>query len=163
VQQREFARRQVDRFAAHGHFMRGRIQDHFAHLHQALGASGLAARECAHAGRQLLQIEGLDEVIVGAGVEPGHAVGHRIACSGDENGNGAAAFTQGAQHGQAILLRQAQVQQQHGVVLGAQGHVGRLAVLHPVDGEAVLAQTLAHGFSHHGIVFHQQYAHVDYS
>ena len=78
-----------------------------------------AAADGADAGEQLLGVEGLHEVVVGPGVEAGHAVGHRIA-GGDEDHRGrVAGLPHAAQHVEAAHDGQHEVEQ-HAVV-GARG------------------------------------------
>ncbi|MNO03716.1 hypothetical protein D3C81_2244970 [compost metagenome] len=60
----------------------------------------------------------------------------------DQHRQRVAALAQAAQHLQPIESRQAEVQDQQGVVLGAQQAVGAAAVVHAVDREAGLAQSL---------------------
>lgn len=119
-----------------------------------------------------MQVEGLDEVVVCAGIEAGYAVGHSIARGEDQDGDGDAALAQLAHHVESVALGQAEVEQhevEHGGAgfrTGGTGGAGRghgvhgsLAVTHPIDGETVVAQTLAHAIADHVVVFYEQYAH----
>ena len=70
-----------------------------------------------------------------------------------------AAGAQAAQHGKAVLARQAQVEQHQVVDAACQRQLRTRAVPHPVDREAVLAQSALHALADHGVVFDQQDAH----
>jgi len=52
--------------------MRRRVEGEIAVDQHRLGATGAAPGEGANAGGQFVQINRLDEVIVGAGIEAGH-------------------------------------------------------------------------------------------
>ena len=84
-EQRELARRERHFHPVAGHAVRGRIEPQAEVLNARGAASGLAAQQRADARRELVEIEGLDEVVVGARIEPGHPVGDRIARGDDEH------------------------------------------------------------------------------
>src|SRR5581483_11116339 len=85
--------------------------------------------------------------------------GNRVARRDDDHGDLVAPGAQPAQHVEAALPRQPEVEEHAVVGLGAQRRLGRRAVLHPVDAEAVLAQPLAHRLPHHAVVFHEEEPH----
>ena len=62
------------------HLMRDRVELEVGEVQGlAAGARAGAAQQRAQAREQLVEREGLHDVVVGAGVEPGHAVGHGVA------------------------------------------------------------------------------------
>ena len=69
LQQRELARRQRDLRAVAGDAVRGRVEHHAQVLDERRRAAGAAPQQRADARGQLVQVEGLDEVVVGAGIE----------------------------------------------------------------------------------------------
>ena len=71
-----------------------------------------AALERAHARAQLVELEGLDEVIVRAGVESGDALRDAVARAEDERGREAAAGARAAQHLQSVHARKPEVEHQ---------------------------------------------------
>ena len=128
-----------------------------------LSAALVAARHRAHAGGQLFQLEGLDQIVVGSGVQAGHAVGGGIAGGQHDHRGGVAAAAQRAQHAQAGarlgglagLVGQAQVEQQQVEVLGRQRGIRRRHVINPVHRMAFQAQGLAQAVADHAVVFGQ--------
>ena len=107
--------------------------------HQRGRAAGRApAQQRPQAGQQLLALEGLDQVIVGAGVEAFDAGIHGVARGEDEDGH-VAALAQGTGDIHAVDLGQTEVEDDEvgveGVGLG-EGHVAvvgdaDLVALHP--------------------------------
>lgn len=124
-----------------------------------LGTARCAAQQGTDAGQQLVQVIGLEHVVVGPGIQPLDALRHGIARGGHQHGGAVLAGAQVAQHGQTIALGQAQVQQHQVIRLGAQGRVGRVAIARPVHRVLLGAQQVQHGFTDHGIVFNKQQAH----
>ena len=79
---------------------------------RAAAAPGLAAQQRADARGELVQIEGLDEVVVGARIQALHAIGDRIACGDDEHRQRLTARAQRLQQLQAVAPGQPQIEQQ---------------------------------------------------
>ena len=132
-----------------------------------VGTALVAARHGAHAGGQFLQLEGLDQVVVGAGIQAGDTVGGGIAGGQHDHRGGVAAAAQRAQHAQAgarlgrlaRFVRQAQVQQQQVEVFGRQRGMGGRHVVDPVHRMALQAQGLTQAVADHAVVFGEQQAH----
>ncbi len=122
--------------------MRRGIERQIAVADGRIAASRLAANQRPHARAEFVEIERLDEVIVCAGVEALHAVGHRIARGDDQHRQRVAARTQRAQHVETVALGQAEVEQHEIVGLARRRAERRFAVFHPVDREAFAAQCL---------------------
>ena len=101
----------------------------------------LPAQQRADARRELVELERLDEVIVGAGVEARDAIGDRIARGEDQHRARVAAPAHRGEHVEAVAARQAEIEQQEVVHVFAQRELRGAAVLDPVDGEAVLLQS----------------------
>jgi hypothetical protein len=72
-----------------------------------------AAQQRADAGLQLVQVEGLGQVVVGAGVQAEDAVAHRAAGGEDEHRRARPSARAWCQHLQAVQAGQAQVEQHH--------------------------------------------------
>ncbi len=84
------------------------------------GAVGPRAAAAPAASEELGAVKRLDEVVVGAGIEAGHARLHVIACGDDEHGGGARCPDLPG-HIHAIPIGQAQIKE-HGIpVLGLEG------------------------------------------
>ena len=73
---------------------------------------GLAAQQCANARRELVQVERLDQVVIGAGIEALYPVGDRIARGDDENRQLLPKGAGGCQDLETSLARQAEIEQQ---------------------------------------------------
>ena len=118
-----------------------------------------ATQQRADARRELVEIERLDQVIVGAGVEAGDAVGDGVARGHDQHRPRVAARRIARQHVETALSRQAEIEQQQVVHALSQRELAPRGRRDPVDGEAVLRQPAPHAGADHRIVFGEQYAH----
>jgi hypothetical protein len=145
--------------ALHQHFPRGQIQLDLGAADHGMRAAVTAADHRAHPGQQLAELVGLDQVVVGADVQAGHAVVQAIAGREDQHRRLVAPAAGLAQHLRAIQLGQAQVQQHAGVVAVVQRALRQQAVLDPVHRPAVRVQGVAQALSDHLVVFDQQHAH----
>ena len=111
----------------------------------AAGAAALLAGERPQTGQQLFGFKGLGEVVVRAGVQPGHLVLQGGTGGEHQNGQSAAALADFSRHGQSVQLRQHHVQQ-HGVINAAQGVIqSALTVIAEVSGIVVGLQQIADG------------------
>ena len=133
-----------------GHFVTGRVQRDAEMLDDVFRAAGLAPQHRAHARGQLVEVERLDDVVVGAGVQPLDAVVDRVPCGEDEHRHLAAGAPQPLQDLQPVQPRQAEIEQHQVEGLRGQRGLRRDAVLDPVDGQALLAQPEAHRLADHG-------------
>ncbi len=137
----------------------GRIERHTAMEDHRIGPSAPPAQKRADACAQFVQIEGLDEIVIGPGIEPGDARGRRIACAQDENRHVVLAGAQALQHFDAIDARKAQIQNDE-IVHAAGRLFERIgAGPHPVDRIAFVAQAFLHSTPNQAIVFDEEQAH----
>jgi len=123
-------------------------------------APGAAADHGAGARQQLVQVEGLHQVVVRADVEAGDAVGHRVARGDDQHRHVAARAAHRLQHLEAVLARQPEVEQREVVGAVPERELGGGAVAHPVDRVAGVLHAVHHGAADHRIVFHHQHPHA---
>ena len=122
--------------------------------------AGVAApQQGPHPGLQFGQIEGLGQVVVGALVQPAHAVGQGVERGEHQHRHLQLALTQPAQHLQAAQARQADVQDDQVVGLHHQRIVGLLSGVHRVHGIGRLHQRAAECVGQHLVVFDQEDAH----
>ena len=91
-------------------FARGRVEREVGHLQHGAGAAALAAAQRTQSGEQLVELEGLDEVVVGAGVQPGDAVLHAVARGEDEHRHRAPLAAPLAQPAHAVAAGQAEAE-----------------------------------------------------
>jgi len=136
-----------------------RVKPQPAHFDVRTGAAGAAAGERVHAGDQLVQIKRFDQIIVSAGVQPGHAMGHRIARAENQHRRIVLASAQLLQHRQSVLTRQAQIEQHQIKGMAGQRGIRGKAILDPIHGPIFAPQTARNRSADHRVVFHQQDAH----
>ena len=118
-----------------------------------------AARKGAQAGQQFLEVEGLHQVIVGAGIEAGHAVVHGIARGQHQDGRAESRGAQFAADRVPVLQGQHDVQD-HQVVVVDGGLVERaFAIAGDIHRVGLFAQALGDESGNTGFVFHQQNPH----
>src|SRR6202789_564760 len=108
---RVFMSRQGDRQAAAFARAGDRIEPQIAVLYTRTPAPRGPEHHQTHAGGDLVQIEGLDDVIVGTGVEPRDSVLDFVASRQNDDRRGVAALAQLAQHLDAVAVRQPKIEQ----------------------------------------------------
>ncbi len=110
---------------------------------------GAAAQQGADAGEQLVQLERLDQVVVGARVQAGDPVADRVAGGEHQDRGGVPRTPDAAGRGQPVHARHLDVQHDQvrlvgrGLLQGVRAVDGDLGVV-PLEGEAAL-EGLAHG------------------
>ena len=120
---------------------------------------GAAAEQGPDPGQQLLQGEGLDEVVVGAGVEPGHPVVDRGPGGEHEHRGVVAGLAQAAAHLEPVHPRHGHVEDDGvGRPLGVGAERGR-AVLGRLGLVALEPQGAVQGLAHRGFVVDHQHSH----
>ncbi len=105
-------------------------------LDVALGVAGGAAHLGPHARQQLLHVEGLGDVVVGAGVHARHLVAPAVARREDDHRHVAFRAPPLLQHADAVHLRQAGVEDDHVVGFGVAEEEAFLAIEGGIDGVA---------------------------
>jgi hypothetical protein len=128
-------------------------------LDRRCSAARAPPAERPHPGGELVEVERLDEVVVGAGVQARDAVGHRVARRDDEQGQVARPRAQRLEHCEAGPARQPEVEEQHLVHAGRERRLGGAAVPHPVDAVARVPEPGGDALADHGLVLGEQHAH----
>ena len=95
--------------------------------------AGRAAQQRADARQHLLEMEGLGDVVVGAGVEALHLVAPAVARGEHQHRHGAAGAPPGLEHRDAVHLGQADVEDDGVIGLGLAEEVALLAVEGAID------------------------------
>ena len=112
-QQLELAGLQGQHLAGLGGLARLRIQDEGAVGHRARAERATGPpQQVAHASHQLGEVERLDDVVVGARLQAGHALLRRVARREDQDGDAATRRAQLAHEVEAVAVRQAEVEDQ---------------------------------------------------
>jgi hypothetical protein len=93
-QQGVLARRQGDRLAVPGHPFAGRIEHHAGVFEGRRRSAAGTPDQGPQAGLQLGEVEGLGQVIIGAGIEAGDLVGTAVAGREDQHRQRVAALPQ---------------------------------------------------------------------
>ena len=106
--------------------------------------------------QQLVALERLDQVVVGAGVQAADPVAEAVARGDDQHRGRVVALAQGAQHVQPGPAWQAQVQQHRVVGMIDQGQLRRGRVGRAVHLPAITLQRGGDGVAEHAVVFHEQ-------
>jgi hypothetical protein len=139
----------------------GAVQLDVAHLEQRAGAAGVAAQQRPHPRLQLLEVERLDQVVVGALVQAGHPVDGAVPGGEHQHPRGlrAAVAAQAPHHVEAVDPRQVQVQADQ--VVGVDGGLveRRVAVVGDVDGVALAAQAASDRVGQVGLVLDNKHTH----
>ena len=129
----------------------------------------MAAHHGAYARAELIEIEGLDEVVVGASIQPRNLVAGAVARGEHDHGHGILPRTQRAQHVEATAGQgfrvgrgrggQAEVEQQEVEAFAGQRALRGARIAHPIDRMALEPQRAAQALADHPVVFHQQQSH----
>ena len=133
-------RGELDRLAVEGDARGLGVEAQRAALDVALGVAGGAAHLGADAGQQLLHVEGLGDVVVGAGVHAGDLVAPAVARGEDDDRHVALGAAPLLEHADAVHLGQADVEDDDVVGLGLAEEVAFLAVEGGIDGVAGVGQ-----------------------
>ena len=120
--------------------------------------AGSAPHLGADAGQQLLHVERLGDVVVGAGVHAGHLVAPAVARGEDDDRHVALGATPLLEHADAVHLGQAGVEDDEVVGLGLAQEEAVLAVEGGVDGIAGIRQCRDKLTIEIAIVLDHQYA-----
>ena len=124
-----------------------------------VGVAGVAPPHRADAGGEFGEVEGLHQIVVGAGVQAVDAVRHLIECREDDDGCYLAAAAQCLEEGEAEAVGQHEVEQ-HQVEGGAGQRIARhVEAHHPVDRMAVGGDLVTDGGAQYGVVLDQQDSH----
>jgi len=118
-----------------------------------------ATQQRAHPRLELDHVEGLDEVVVGTGVEAEHAVADLVARGQQQHRQRIAPVAQTAQHVDAVATRQADVQDRGVPGAGGERGVGGVAVRDPLGREAGALEGTQHGTGDLRVVLGEQHLH----
>ena len=118
-----------------------------------------AANERTQARREFVEIRRLDEIVVGAGIEPAHAILDRVARGENEDRQPQAARTNPLQHLEAREPRQAQVEDDRCIAACIDRVQRGHAVADPVHLEAGLRESRLEAVAEQGIVFDEEESH----
>ena len=154
-----FLRGQLHRLAGLGHLARARVEADVAGDQLGAGIARRAADQRAQAGDQLLGLERLGEIIVGAGIEPRDLVRPAVARGQHQHRHLAAFLAPAVEHGEPVDLGQAEIEDHRVIAFGRAEIMAVLAVGGEVDGIARAFERRAQLPAEIGFVFDDQDAH----
>ena len=118
-----------------------------------------AAHQCAQPGSEFVDGDGLDQIVVGAGVEPGDPLLDAVARSEDQDRQCQAAGAPANQPFHAIASRQPEIKHDRVERGVRQCGIRRAAVAEPVDRMGKLTQTGCQRVAEKGVIFDNQQSH----
>ena len=150
---------ELDRLAVDADPSGARVELYRADHQLVGGVSGRAAQQRAQPGEHLLHVEGLADVIVGAGVEPGDLVAPTVARGENQHRHGAARLAPGLEHRDAVAFGQPEVEHDGVVGFGVAEVPALFAVEGAVDGVARPFQSACQLAIEVAIIFDNEQAH----
>ena len=123
------------------------------------GMPGGAAHQRADAGQHFFHVEGLGDIVVGAGIDALHLVAPAVARGQQQHRHGLAGAAPFLEHRQPVHLRQADIEHHRVVGFGVAEEVAFLAVERDVDRIAGLGQRFLELAIEIGVVFNDENAH----
>ena len=159
LQQRILPQRKFHRLTAKAHAARRGVELDAVDAQLGRGFAARAPHQRAQARGKLVQIEGFDQVIVGAGVQTFDAVLDAVARGQDQHRHLVAARAQARKQLQAREPRQAEIEHDARVLAGLKREFAGNAVLDPIDDDAGLAESGLYAVAEQRVVLDQKYPH----
>ena len=159
LEQRPLTRGQVDGPPRAQDRARRKIYVEVPDMDQRIGVSGIAPRDSVQPRRQFGEVERLDQIVVGPGIEPLYAVGQLIHRRQDDGRRDIPPAAQVAQEADAAAIGQHQVQQQKIIGSTADMVSRRIQPRDPVHRMALGRDMVAHGLAKNRIILDQQNPH----
>ncbi len=120
---------------------------------QRSGAALAAAHQCRQAGGNFVECEGFAQIIIGAAVEAGQAVGQGVAGGEYQHGRVVPLLPPAGENVHAVDVGQAEIEH-HGIVrCVGKGVAAVFAVFQPIDGKAVFGEAVIEAVADVGVVF----------
>ncbi len=163
LQDRPFAAGERELLLADVGAARLQVHAQVAQAQHAAAARLVAAHQRARARHQLAQRERLDEVVVGAALEPAHAILDGVARGEHQHRQVGALRAHAAQGLEAVDAGQADIEDQQVVGILAHGDGHGFAALGAIDDPALGTQGTCGGIGQQGIVFNEEDSHGRHS
>jgi len=128
-------------------------------MEQRVGIARIAAGDGRQPRRQLAEVEGLDQIVVGAGVEAIDTPGNLVHRGEDDDRRGAAALAQAPEEIEAAAIGQVEVEQDQLERHASKRVAGFVEAPDPIDGMPIAGDVVMHRLAQARIVLDQQYAH----
>jgi hypothetical protein len=135
------------------------IKRDFAAHEQRLRLTIVTPQHGAHAGKELTQLERLDDVIVRAEVEPGNPIIEVVVSRDDQDRHQCARGSRRLENFDPRHLRQTDVEENEGMFCTCERRAPLGPVAHPIDSHALIAKAAKERLANHWIVFNQQNTH----
>ncbi len=159
LQQLVFVGGELDRVAPIGDLLRLGVNEDLPVLQHGLHLPLAAAHQRAQAGVELLQGEGFDHVVVGAGIQSDDPIVEGIASGEDQHRQLVPFAAQLAQQAEAVDIGQVEIQNEGGKLVALECRQGGQPLLQPVHRITAVAQGILHAITQHHIIFNQQDPH----
>lgn len=159
-EQGELARGEPDQSAGAERLARDEIYGEFAMLEEGEGGAGGAAGDGVEARHEFIDVEGFNEVIVGAEVEAFEALVERAAGGDEHDGDGETALAELAQNAEAVAAGDHDIEDEGVVGAGGGEGEGIVAVIAEIDGDRLRFETFAHEVRELLVVFEHQDFHA---
>ena len=134
------------------------IEDEFAYGQRRRRITAAPPRQRTYSRRELLQLKGLEHVVVRTEIEAAHTVFQPVASREYQQGSAVAVASQAHQHLQPAECRQAKIQHDHGIRLPGLVE-GGLAIEDPIDRKALRAKECHHAASERLVIFNDEHTH----
>ena len=159
LEQRLLAPREVDQLARQARLATAGVEAQRAMLDHVHATAGDPAQQGVQARGQFAQVERLEQVIVGTGLQAIDTIGDGIAGGEHQYRQGLAFFAQAAQQLEAVFVGQAEVEDHHVELRGLQ-HCPRIGgVANPVHGQALSGEAGADAGGDQVVVLAEQNVH----
>ena len=155
---RQFQRRRIDKDAPL-HAAHAQPSDKNVRARCGFGRIIATAQQCAHAGHEFEHFERLEQVIIGAGVQPIHFVEQAVAGGQDQHGRHAIARTKLRQQRHTVDTGQPKIEDHQIVCLSRELFSGEDTVVHDMHAMPGLREPGMDAAGDGTVVFNQQDAH----
>jgi hypothetical protein len=134
------------------------VEHHLTMAQEIARRAALAPPQRSHAGEQFAHVERLHEIVIGPGIEAGHALFRRIARRQHENRCCVTTVARPANDFDAVEPRQIEIEHHHVEAAAPNRGEPLHAVAQPLDGVMIAQQGVAYALAQQFIVFDQQNA-----
>ena len=158
-EKRELASGELQSLAGAPRFVAARVDDEICDRDRRREHLTATPKQRAYARQQLAEVERLDHVVVGTGIEPADAIVHAVARGEEQNRRLDFAPTELAAHRQPVEARHQDVEDDRVVFVDDGVRERLVSVIHHIDREGLLPQSAGDGIAQWGVVFSEEDTH----
>src|SRR5215475_3224439 len=145
--------------AAIPRLMGDEIEGDLAARDQRLSLTIVSPQHRPNAGKELTQLERLDDIVVRSEVEPGDPIVEAVAGGDDQNRHQRAGGPRGSEDVDPRHLRQTDVKESKSMFRACERSTPLGAVAHPIHVHPLIAEAAQESLANHRVVFNQQNTH----